>query len=521
MQLKTKFILLIALVTCCSYGVTFYRTSSFQEELVVQQATRQAKMLFNQIRITRQWVADHNGLFLVKAPGVEENPFLPNAQIQDDAGNWLVKRNPAMVTRELSRYAAKEGMGQFNVTSLNPKNPDNIPDNFERTSLESFSLGPAEAVAMETVDGKNRLRYMAPLEVDERCLGCHTERGYEVGDIHGGMSVSIPMDWAYTEIRKNNKLLLNIAVATIVIVSLVIYVLFNLLVGRRMKHLARQMAAYPDEKLPDAPEFSDSKDEIGALSGNFHELCLRLEQSQEELDSTREQVFQSEKQAALGRLVAGVSHEINNPLGGMQNCIQVMQSSADQPEKMSRYLELLEQGVERIKGTVQQLLDIGRQEPMELQHGNVDKMIRDCIELTCVGRKNIDLELQLNVGYPLLVGMEALRQVIINLAGNAVQSMGDKGGVLSVKSSHKDNRLTIIITDSGTGIPEEFLDKIFEPFFTTKDVGEGTGLGLSVSYSLIEQMNGELTAHNAEDGGAVFTVSLPILGNHEEVSDDN
>ena len=425
-----------------------------------------------------------------------------------------------MVTRELSRYAAKEGMGQFNVTSLNPKNPDNIPDNFERSSLESFSGGLSEAVAMETVDGKNRLRYMAPLKVDDRCLGCHTERGYEIGDIHGGMSVSIPMDWAYAEIRKNNKLLLNIAVATIVIVSLVIFILFNLLVGKRLNHLARQMAAYPNEKLPDEPEFSGAKDEIGALSGNFHELCTRLEQSQEELDATREQVFQSEKQAALGRLVAGVSHEINNPLGGMQNCIQVMQNSADQPEKMTRYLELLEQGVDRIKGTVQQLLDIGRQEPMELQYGDVDKMVHDCIELTCVGRKNIALDLQLNIGQPLLVGMEALRQVVINLAGNAVQAMGDNGGSLRVSSSYTENSLTIEIADSGPGIPEEQLDKIFEPFFTTKEVGEGTGLGLSVSYSLIEQMNGELSARNGENSGAVFKVSLPIP-NNKEASDDN
>ncbi|MCK4501487.1 MAG: hypothetical protein KAU22_00530, partial [Desulfuromonadales bacterium] len=76
MQLKTKLILLISLVICISYGITFYRTSSFQEDLVVKQATSQAKMLFNQIRITRQWVADHNGLFLVKTSGVETNPFL-------------------------------------------------------------------------------------------------------------------------------------------------------------------------------------------------------------------------------------------------------------------------------------------------------------------------------------------------------------------------------------------------------------------------------------------------------------
>ncbi|PLX96610.1 MAG: hypothetical protein C0622_14605 [Desulfuromonas sp.] len=102
MQLKTKFILSIGLVICLFQSISFYHTSSFQKTLVVEHATRQAKMLFHQIRLTRQWIADHNGLFLVKGPGVETNPFLDEGEIQDASGNWLVKRNPAMVTRELS-----------------------------------------------------------------------------------------------------------------------------------------------------------------------------------------------------------------------------------------------------------------------------------------------------------------------------------------------------------------------------------------------------------------------------------
>ncbi|HKJ04494.1 MAG TPA: ATP-binding protein [Geopsychrobacteraceae bacterium] len=515
MQLKTKFIIMIALITFCSYGVTFYRTSGFQEELVVQQATRQAKMLFNQIRITRQWVADHDGLFLIKEPGVEENPFLTEGQIQDREGNWLVKRNPAMVTRELSAYAAREGMGQFNVTSLNPMNPANIPDDFERNSLEGFDQGELESVSIEKVQDVHRLRYMAPLEVDARCLECHTGQGYQIGDIRGGMSVSIPIDWAYAEIRQNNRLLLNIAIATILLVSLTIYVLFDILVAKRLKELARQMDLYPEKKLPNESNLDDLSDEIGSLSGNFHKLCARLEQSQQELDASREQVSQSEKQAALGRLVAGISHEINNPLGGMQNCIQTMRRSMDKPDLLNRYVDLLGQGVERIKGTVQQLLNIGRKEPLQQVVGNVDAMLSDCLELTCVGRRNIELDLQLNVGQPLLIGMEALRQVVINLAGNAVQAMGERGGKLQVSSRLDTQQLVVKIADSGPGIAEEHLDKIFEPFFTTKEVGEGTGLGLSVSYSLIKQMEGELTVVNNPQGGAIFTISVPLQNNNE------
>ncbi len=510
MKLKAKFIFFIGLVTCCSFGVTFYRTSGFQEELVVEQATRQAKMLFHQIRITRQWVADHNGLFLMKGPGVEPNPFLDQGQIQDEQGNWLVKRNPAMVTRELSAYAAKEGMGQFNVTSLQPLNPTNAPDDFERRSLRKFEAGIAEAVEIEKISGTYLLRYMAPLSVESNCLRCHGHQGYEVGDIRGGMNVTIPMDWAYAEIRINNRMLLNIGLATIVIVSVAIFLLFDILVAKRLKVLARAINQYPERRCVAGTSAEDRSDEIGVLAGHFYDLCQRLDRSQQELDATREQVFRSEKLAALGRLVAGVSHEINNPLGGMQNCIQTMRKNVDKPELIARYLGLLGQGVERIKGTVQQLLKIGRKEPLVLQRGDIDEMLRECLELTCMGRRNIVIDLQPGVPRTVVAGMEALRQVVMNLAGNAVQAMGEEGGTLTATSRIVDGVLVIEVADTGPGIAAEHLDKIFEPFFTTKEVGEGTGLGLSVSYSLVEGMGGELSACNGPDGGAVFTLRVPL-----------
>ncbi len=511
MQLRTRFILFIGLVICCSYGVTFYRTSSFQEDLVVEQATRQAKMLFHQIRLTRQWVADHNGLFFMKGPGVESNPFLEQGQIRDEWGNWLVKRNPAMVTRELSVYAAREGMGQFNVTSLQPMNPANAPDEFERRSLKEFENGTEERVEIEKISGRYRLRYMAPLKIDSQCLQCHSGQGYDVGDIGGGMNVTIPMDLAFAEIRTNNRMLLNIALATIVIVSLAIFFLFDILVAKRLKNLAREMDQYPVRRSMQNP-LPEEDDEIGALAGHYRKLCQRLELSQQELGSTREQVFQSEKLAALGRLVAGISHEINNPLGGMQNCIQMMKRSTDQPDLQVRYLNLLAQGVDRIKGTVRQLLNIGRNEPLELQWGNVDEMIRDCLELTCMGRRTVTVDLQLDADKPVFVGMEALRQVVMNLAGNAVQAMGAEGGTLRATSRLEDDRLLVEISDTGPGLDPKHLDKIFDPFFTTKEVGEGTGLGLSVSHSLVKQMDGELTARNGEEGGAIFTIIVPLTG---------
>ncbi len=277
-----------------------------------------------------------------------------------------------------------------------------------------------------------------------------------------------------------------------------------------MKLLAVTMDHYPEQPFLNPVSVIESNDEIGVLSKHFNDLCRRFERSQKELDATREQVFQSEKQAALGRLVAGISHEINNPLGGMQNCIQTMQRNMDQPELQQRYMTLLGQGLEKIKGTVQQLLNIGRREPLEAKLGDVDQIIRDCLELSCMGHSNIQMDMQLEIDQPVIIGIEALRQIVMNLAGNAVQAIGAKEGTIKVISRLENRSIYIKFSDTGSGIDPEHLDHIFEPFFTTKEIGEGTGLGLSVSDSLIKRLGGQIFVENNLESGACFTLIIPL-----------
>ena len=151
--------------------------------------------------------------------------------------------------------------------------------------------------------------------------------------------------------------------------------------------------------------------------------------------------------------------------------------------------------------------------------GNVDQMIRECLELSCMGRSDIQTHVLLDVQQPILISMESLRQVIVNLTSNAVQAMDKSGGSLTVTSHMDRESLVIEVKDTGPGIAPQHMNKIFEPFFTTKGVGEGTGLGLSISYSLVERMGGELTAKNGPDGGAIFVVVIP-LNNESTISGD-
>jgi len=503
---------LISAVIIVSFGITFYRTSSFQKDLVLEQAARQARTIHQQILLTRRWVSDHNGLFFLKTDRAKANPFLEDKEILDVEGRHYVKRNPAMVTRELSEYANRDGHFYYRVTTLQPMNPANAPDTFERKSLELFEQGIKEVIEIHTDSTGKTLHYMAPLLVEESCKECHHEKEYVPGDIRGGLSIAIPVNWAFENVSKNNRMLLGIWFITILVVGITIFMMIDSMVVRRLATLARAMDRLPqDDTLINKLPVND--DEVGKLSLKLKELYSRLLASQQELDTSREQVFQGEKLAALGRLTAGIAHEINNPLGGMQNCIKSMQESPDDREQNQRYLELLSKGLKRIGDTVRQLLNFGRKEPLRLRSVQVDDLIRECFSLLEYGLKKIDLDLDLNLNLPLNVDVESLKQVIVNIGLNAIQAMPD-GGHLTVESRQTDEGLLVKISDTGIGMDEEHIHKIFDPFYTTKDVGEGTGLGLFVTYSLVQNMNGEITVQSRKDQGTSFEIVLPVEQNN-------
>ena len=500
--------LLVSAVVIVSFGITFYRTSEFQQELVLEQAARQARIIHKQILLTRRWVSDHNGLFFLKTDDVKANPFLAEKEIRDEEGRPYVKRNPAMVTRELSEYADREGLFHYRVTTLQPINPANAPDEFERKSLKLFEQGIEEVIEIHKGQTGRTLHYIAPLYVENSCKECHDEKEYVPGDTRGGLSITIPIDWAFEDIAKNNRMLMGIWFVTILVVGVTIFLLIDTLLVRRMSAITKAMDRFPEDdtqinKLP------VSSDEVGKLSMKLKELCRRLLTSQQELDRSREQVFQGEKLAALGRLTAGIAHEINNPLGGMQNCIKSMQESPDDRQQNQRYLELLSKGLKRIGETVRQLLNFGRREPLKLRTVEVDDLIKECFTLLEYGLNNIELTLDLNLGRPFSVDVEAFKQVIVNIGLNSIQAMKN-GGKLTVESRETDTGLLIRITDTGTGMDEDQVQKIFDPFFTTKDVGEGTGLGLFVTYSLVQNMNGTIIVESQIGQGTCFQLELPV-----------
>jgi len=507
-NLTIKFIVAISAIILLSYGFLLFQTSNLQNELVMEQASQQARILYKQILLTRQWISDHQGLFLVKTSGVKENPYLHEATIRADDGTVFVKRNPAMVTRELSEYAAESGFCWFRITSLEPVNPVNMPDDFERDAMERFKNGLAEFEAITDSPEGRVHRYIAPLLVQESCLTCHAEHGYSVGDIRGALSISVRLAWADKVIHKNNSTIIKYSLFSIFAVALALIYLFNNLVARRIDRLSQAMENYPEQDYSVSDDKHLLDDEIGRLIAGFNNLCGRLDKAQRDLDQTMQQAFYSEKMASLGQLTAGIAHEINNPLGGLLNCVKTMQEEPKNLELHNRYIPLLDKGLKRIEHIMRQLLNFGRKAPLSFSKVDIDGIIRECFELLEYRLKNVALTLDLNLSENYCIDVEALRQIIVNTALNAIQAMPE-GGSLTVSTERTYTRIVITVEDTGAGIDPAILSKIYDPFFTTKEVGEGTGLGLAVTYALVQQMGGTIAVKSKPGKGTVFTISLP------------
>jgi len=196
--------LVICLIILSIFWGFHYKSTS----LLKQQMLQQGRTFFQEVILTREWIANHGGVYVRLTPGMEVNPYLEQIPglkvvIEDRDGVKYTLKNPALATREISQMADAKGSFRFKITSLGPLNPDNAPDPFERTALEIFEGGGKEHLAYEKRDDEVLFRYMAPLFTQKPCLRCHEFQGYREGDVRGGISVTIGATAMIGQMRQN------------------------------------------------------------------------------------------------------------------------------------------------------------------------------------------------------------------------------------------------------------------------------------------------------------------------------
>jgi len=271
-----------------------------------------------------------------------------------------------------------------------------------------------------------------------------------------------------------------------------------------------------------------SKDELGELAavfnqmtGNLQKSLAQLEKTVEILRATQAQLSHTEKLSAVGEFVAGVAHELNNPLTALIGYAELLQMS-DVTDDDRSSLQRISSSAERCHKIVQSLLSFARQHPPERKLANVNALVEAVIEILIyeLRTNNIKVEKELSAHLPrLLLDPHQIQQVFLNIVNNARQAIEAhrQRGLIRITTSAVEQRVRITFQDDGPGISEENLAKIFNPFFTTKPVGKGTGLGLSLSYGIIQEHGGSITAASKLGHGTTFLIELPITNQSENI----
>jgi len=275
-----------------------------------------------------------------------------------------------------------------------------------------------------------------------------------------------------------------------------------------------------------------SRDEIGALAMSFDKMTEELkvanrkliewgktlekkvEERTKELTEMQSHLVQSEKLASLGKLAAGIAHEINNPLGGILIYSHLLLEDTDKKNPQYDNLKKIVKETTRCKDIVKGLLQFARPKDPEMILTDINEILENSLYIMerQVLFQNINLKKEYSTDLPKIVADSAqLQQVFMNIIINAAEAM-DGDGTLSIRTflGGDGKSVQIEFTDTGHGIKEEDKKRLFEPFFSTKEVGKGTGLGLAISYSIIQKHEGEIKVSSQEGKGSTFTVVIPV-----------
>ncbi len=253
---------------------------------------------------------------------------------------------------------------------------------------------------------------------------------------------------------------------------------------------------------------------IGLEGGSGQRACVQIRKEISELKRLQNQLYDTEKLLAVGRLVGGVAHEINNPLTGVIGYSELLLRKKKADEPGSRELKKILDSALRCKSIVENLLAFSRQKPQERQWVNINEVLENTLQLRSYWLRHGNVDVVRHFGeLPLVMGdPQLIQQAFMNLMENAEESIdrsrGNEGGVITIETFHADPRVLISITDNGEGVPRDRLSKVFEPFFTTKEVGKGAGLGLSSAYGIIHDHKGSIRVQSREGEGATFIVEL-------------
>jgi signal transduction histidine kinase len=411
------------------------------------------------------------------------------------------------------------------------RQPDEAPDRLYQLTKQSMSSGKQTTHVSGSIWGlfwkqKSRLTHAAPL--------------LKKGKTIGGIGIVLPLERVYQALRNSQRIFLIYLVINLVILTFIGIYRISKLYLLPLARLAKRAEDYKeDEDLMFAVRKEDNElsrlskslnimlKRISADREKLRSTVLSLEQANLELKKAQQEIIRAEKLASVGRLSAGIAHEIGNPIGIVIGYLELLKQDDIAEDEKKEYIQRTEEEIERINTIIRQLLEVSRPSNSGRSAVAVHDLIHDLADVIRVQPLMSKIELAFNLNaaeHTVWADSNQLRQVFLNLIINAADAITSEdkhaGGLLNISTGLKTDTnlgarpsspyLEISFSDDGPGIAQESLGNIFDPFFTTKDPGKGTGLGLSVSFMIVESLGGKMTGVSGEGRGTTMVISLPL-----------
>jgi len=396
-------------------------------------------------------------------------------------------------------------------------------------------------------DGRRNLAMVTPIFNEAACsqAACHAHPAPV--RVLGVLDLSLNLDSADREISQVKLGVFAVTGIEIFLISIFIFFFTQRFVGVPIQQLIKGTKAVSAMELDQPIDVIHSSEELDHLARSFNTMRERLRRAMdeinqftakletkvaertEELRAAHQKLRQTDRLASLGQLAASVAHEINNPISGVLNLSMLMQRilkddgiPQERVPEFRKYLAQVVQETSRVGRIVSDLLSFSRRQTPQRAEADLNRIVKATLSLTAHKLKlaNVTVDADLADNLPAVrCDSSQIQQVVLNLVLNgaqATQSRAERRLAVHTRLAQKGSAVALSVQDNGEGVRPENLSRIFDPFFTTKPEGKGVGLGLAVSYGIVEAHGGDIAVTSKPGEGAIFTVMLPVSGNLEE-----
>lgn len=473
-SIKTKFILITMLIVAFSSATLGTSIIRVERTHLAANLEGQGRILMTSLKapIINTIILEEMGV----APGLLDN------YVEEIVGNRDLPTVYAFITDDHGKVLAHSTPAEFGKV---------YHDELTRTALNGDSYRSALSGAGT---GYPVMDLALPLRIDGKCWGA----------LRVGLSTA-PME---AEFRAFRGRAIGYMALTFILGSLVFYIVACNM-SRPLKRLSSAMGNV-ELGLFEANPPPARRDEIGQLQESFYEMMQRLHKSEQERQKALNHVIQNEKMITIGRIVAGVAHEVNNPLAAMSACVFKMEGQV--PPAAQNCLEILKASIPRIGTIVSQLSDFSRVRELELSRVGSDQFFEEMRTFAAMALEEHEIKLIALDGcrppQSLMIDKARIHQVVLNLLLNAAAA-SEYTGFIELRSGIDGGWYSLTVRDRGVGIPEEEQGRIFDIFYTTKPAGKGSGIGLAVCKSIVDLHGGDIFVASVP-GDTTFSVRIPL-----------